>query len=398
MKLKITWFRHTHENRNDLLRFGFMRLHYSGEIEYIEKELNDAYEFGFDLSIKSYPDLRHLSFIGMQSSQTKVRCIVDNEDSFALVSPLMEFVDVYFCAGYNADFFEKKRFVNAYSWQNESDITWYRNTIEKKITSLGDHFHKIRRFIPIAPFPGSAVQASALKQKYKNIEYRLNKLTGKGTNFSDVYKGFETRESIMNDLRNHDMQYDIVLNDSLWGWPRHRLNLHTRLNELHQKNYRIHSVLNWTEPVEHDGSKTAPLNSSLFPYRTEPIKDYELMLAQSRLAVFACGFHWGWRNIMMLALRTGIPVLTDRLLTEPYFDMTEFHLYQQEDHQWRSIEPTLNSIDPDDWEKIKKHNQSVYDKYMSPEAVATYFLQSIEVIPHPHEYITSNKNKWKNPT
>jgi hypothetical protein len=377
MIVKVKWFRHTHENRNDLLRFGFMRLHYRGEIEYKEKEISDAADFGFPASIENYPNLRHLSIIGVEAGSTKLRCIVDNEDSFALMSPLVKEADVYFCAGYNADFFERKKFVNTYSWQTETDVRWYRRTIDAKINTLGEHFHKIKRFIPIAPFPGVAVQTSGLRQKYKNIEHRLNKITGKETDFSDLYKGFEIREGFMNDLRNHDVQYDVVLNDSLWGWPRHRLNLHTRLKELHQKNYRIHSILNWTQPVEHDGSVGDQLDPSLFPYRTEPIKDYEQMLSQSRLAVFACGFHWGWRNIMMLALRTGIPVLTDRLLTEPYFDMTEFHLYQQEDHQWHSIEPTLDSIDPNGWEKIKKHNQGVYDKYMSPEAVANYFIDTL---------------------
>jgi hypothetical protein len=376
MKTKIKWFRHTHENRNDLLRFGFMRLHYQGEIEYIEKELSDAFDFGFDLSIRNYADLRHLSFIGIQQGKTKLRCIVDNEDSFALISPLVKDVDIYFCAGYNADFFERHRFVKTYSWQKETDIAWYRKTIEEKLNTLGSHFHKIKRFVPIAPNQGIPIALPRWKQKYKNLAYRLNRFSGKGTNFSDVYKGYEVRESIMNDLRHHTLEYDIVLNDSLWGWPRHRLNLHTRLMELHRKNYKVHSLLNWTEPVVHDGSIADPLDISLFPFQTQPIQGYEEMLAKSRLAVFACGFHWGWRNIMMLALRTGIPVLSDRLLTEPYFDMNEFHLFQQEDHFWSSIEATLTNIDTESWKDIKKHNQSVYDKYMSPESVGRYFLNA----------------------
>ncbi|RYY68267.1 MAG: hypothetical protein EOO13_12765 [Chitinophagaceae bacterium] len=108
---------------------------------------------------------------------------------------------------------------------------------------------------------------------------------------------------------------------------------------------------------------------------TLPIDEkYELMLAKSRMAVFACGFHWGWRSIMMLALSTGIPVLTDRLLTEAYFDMNEFYLHQQEDHSWGSIEGELKKIDHSSWASIKLRNQSVYDMYMAPEAVARYFL------------------------
>jgi hypothetical protein len=102
------------------------------------------------------------------------------------------------------------------------------------------------------------------------------------------------------------------------------------------------------------------------------------MLSQSRLAVFACGFHWGWRNIMMLALNAGIPVLTDRLLTEPYFDMTEFTIFQQESNTWETVEPMLASIDEEQWMSYRLQNQSVYDKYMAPESVAAYFLHSLE--------------------
>ena len=79
---------------------------------------------------------------------------------------------------------------------------------------------------------------------------------------------------------------------------------------------------------------------------------------------------------MMFALMTGIPVITDRLLTEPYFNINEFEMQQVEDHCWQSLESYLNSLTEEKWIKAKVHNQQVYDKYMAPEVVAAYFLNT----------------------
>lgn len=384
--MKITWFRHHHENRNDLLRFGFMRLHYAGELQYKEVPFADACQADFGKAIMEYPDHRHLSFILVESGNRKIRCLVDNEDSFALITPLVAEVDVCFCAGYNADFFEKKQFVEAYPWQNEADLAGYRQLIEEKVASFGDQFHKIKRFIPIGPNQGTPSPVAPWKQKLKNVQHRIGRLSGRGDDFSGVYESFERRQAYINSLRQETLAYDVVLNDSLWGWPQHRVNLHHRLYELSEKNYRIHSVLNWNPPVAIDGSDKNPLPADGFPMKTAPFsKPYEQMLAQSKLAVFACGFHWGWRNIMMLALQVGIPVLTDRLLTEPYFDMNEFKLFQQEDHQWVSVEKTLESFSAEQWLQWKEHNQKVYDRYMAPEAVAQYFIHSLDATYLPND-------------
>lgn len=375
--MTITWFRHHHENRNDLLRFGLMRLHYSGALRYVEKPLSDALSYGFARAIVNYPDLRHKSFLLVEQGQ-RLRCMVDSEDSFALISPLLAEVDVCFCAGYNTDFFERKQFVQNYHWQTENDLAWYRRTIVQKIDTIGDEFYKVKRFVPIAPNLSYNFPIKPLVQKFRNLSYRLNRMTGRGNPFSDVYKGFELRYAYLQALRQQLLRYDITLHDSLWGWPQHRINLHRQLASLHIKGYKVHSVLNWTEPVESDGSRALRLDKTLFPMKTGPITgSYEEMLAQSRLAVFACGFHWGWRNIMMFALMMGIPVITDRLLTEAYFDMNEFRFTQQEDHLWSAIETKLNEIDEEKWNEIKLHNQGVYDTYMSPESVGRYFIETL---------------------
>ncbi len=396
--MKVTWFRHSHENRNDLLRFGLMRLHYRGQIQYIEQPFESIGRHGFTKTIEDLKDPRHISFLLVENGKNKIRVLVDAEDSFALITPLIAEVDVCFCCGYNTDFFEKQKFVKAYSWQTETDIDGYVTLLENKIKILGNHFGKVRKFVPIAPNQGHPVPLTAWKQKYKNLEHKLNRAMGRGTDFSSVYKGFQIREKQLNALRNNDIEYDIVLNDSLWGWPQHRINLHNHLGELYKKNYRIHSVLNYIPPVAGAEESYKNIDASGFPMSTAPIHaPYETMVAKSRLAVYACGFHWGWRNIMMLALQVGIPVLTDRLLTEAYFDIKEFKIFEQEDHLWASVEPTLTAIDDTQWKAWKLHNQGVYDKHMSPEAVASYFIQATDATPYPHEYSTSKTNKWKAP-
>ncbi|RYZ25752.1 MAG: hypothetical protein EOO10_17455 [Chitinophagaceae bacterium] len=378
--MKITWFRHNHEDRNDLLRFGLMRLHYSGEIRYVERPFADAGGAGFSKAVMDFPDRRHLSFLLVQNGNQRIKCLVDNEDSFALISPLISEVDVCFCAGYNSDFFEKKQFVRPYSWQDETDIAWYRDTIESKIQDLGSHFSKIKKFVPITTNMGFEIKHPAWKQKIKNMQHRFNRMAGKGEVFADAYKGYEVRDQMLRDLRNHQLEYDIILNDSLWGWPQHRVNLHRQLQDLHKRDYKVRSTLNWVPPSKNDGGTLRNIDKSAFPIVTLPIDEkYELMLAKSRMAVFACGFHWRWRSIMMLALSTGIPVLTDRLLTEAYFDMNEFYLIQQEDHSWESVEAELKKIDHSSWAKFKLLNQSVYDRYMSPESVARYVVANLEL-------------------
>ena len=42
-----------------------------------------------------------------------------------------------------------------------------------------------------------------------------------------------------------------------------------------------------------DGGDRFSMTSSDFPIETGRIDNYEMMLASSRLAVFATGFHWG---------------------------------------------------------------------------------------------------------
>jgi hypothetical protein len=166
-----------------------------------------------------------------------------------------------------------------------------------------------------------------------------------------------------------------VLLDTLWGWPRHRLALHRRLQSI-SGHYRVHSRLNWSEPVPYDGSAENPLNPADFPVATEPIDDYESMLAASRVAVLATGFHWGWRAIMAFALMVGLPVYMDRPLFEPWFSLDDFVMFWNTDGAWNDLEQHLDATTEPRWNEIRLHNQSQYDRAMDPERVANYVLMT----------------------
>ena len=379
MSTHIYWFRHAHEHRNNLLRFGLMRLKKAGKIDYTERPLKDCISFGFSPGIIDHPYLWHKSFILVQSPRKTIRCIVGNEDSFVFVSDLIKEVDMYFCAGYNSDLFERKKFVKAYCWQDETDLKWYRENLRRKINDLGSEFYKVKKFIPIAPnLTSPVVQQKYLKQKITNLEHKVRGLIGAGSNYQQDFLAFEKRYSELLSFRDSKLRYDIILNDSLWGWPQHRTNLHLKLKELANKGREIHSILKWSDPVIYDGSIERTSDKNIFPLISKELTSpYEAMISQSRMAVFACGFHWGWRSIMMFSLMAGVPVVTDRLLTEPYFDMNEFKMWQIEDHKWNNLEEYLFNIDESSWGKLKTHNQQVYDKYLSPEAVGNYFVNTV---------------------
>lgn len=372
--INVKWFRHGHEDRNDWLRFGFMKLNAKNEITYQEWELKDMLKYGFATEILDCPDLRHKSFILIEYDSIQTKCLVDSEDSFVLFSELLIHVDIYFCAGYNSDVFIHKNLPKFYDWQTENELKWYKNELTIKIDKFSDHFYKVKKFIPIAPNLFKEYPINIIKKRFYNLDDKIRKVIGSPSNYASVYKIYKKRYNALINLRNQPLTYDVTLNDSLWGWPNHRIKLHQALKKLALNGFLINSILKYGEPSIHDNSKTLNLNPNNFPITIGSIDDYEKMLANSKLGVFACGFHWGWRNILTLALFFGIPVTTDRLLTEAYFDIHKFKIYEIEDENWTLVGDLLKDIDLDKWNRIKEHNQKIFDQYLTPEVVAKYLL------------------------
>ncbi|TBO42187.1 hypothetical protein [Pedobacter kyonggii] len=377
--IKVHWFRDAPEERNDWLRFGLMELAKKKEIRYSEWDLKQMTAYGFSQEILSKPSHRHLSFLVVDDGNRRVKCIIDNEDSFALFSELIIYADVYFCAGYNSDVFERKSLPKFYNWQTATDVAWYTDLLSKKILRFGDEFYKVKKFIPIGPNLWKDLPIGKRKQLTLNIQHRLRKIFGLSNQYQAVHKVFLSRYDDLMKLRHEKLSFDITLSDTSWGWPTHRIKLHQQLKKLSKEGFNIHSILKLAEPSVCDNSISINLDHKDFPMEIGGILGYEQMLASSKLGVFACGFHWGWRNILTLALFFGIPVVTDRLLTEAYFDIDEFIIHETEDENWLLVKDLLNDLDPFEWEKIKKHNQQVYDKYLHPESVANYFISQINL-------------------
>ncbi len=373
--IKIIWFRHAHENRNDWLRFGFMELNAKKKIKYLEQNLVDMLNYDFDPAILRCQDLRHKSFILLQDNNIRKKCLVDSEDSFVLFSELIIYADIYFCSGYNSDVFIHKKMPQFYSWQTENDLQWYKQTLADKIKKYGSHFFKVRKFIPIAPTLFKKTPINGIRRLYINFHDKIRKALSLSTNYADTHHMYLKRYQELLLLREHHLSYDITLNDTSWGWPKHRIKLHEVFRNLHVKGFRINSILKYGEPSICDNSNLIEIDSKIFPMKIGEVINYEEMLSSSKLGVFACGFHWGWRNILSLALFIGIPVVTDRLLTESYFNMDVFKIWEVEDQKWLIVEQLLNEINAEDWDSIKKSNQKNYDKYLNPETVANYFIK-----------------------
>jgi hypothetical protein len=366
--IKIIWFKNAHEQRLNWLKFGLMQLHEQKKILFHEKN-NDLLKFeAVSDAIKNH-EHRHTVILKYINNNISKFILVDAEDSFFQICSLIKDVDLYFCSSYNSDFFINKKDSFQLNWQSSEDVLYYNETAKNLINKFGNYFNKVKKLIPIAPSLDIVDNDSNLVvQKYKNVYFKLYQFIFKKNPWKNAYKLFNKRYNILLSYRNIPTEYDIVLLDSLWGWPSHRIELHKQL-QLLKGSLNILSELRY---VKND--QTTELDPSLFPMITNPVgKDYELKLAASKLGVFATGFHFGWRNIVMLAFMIGIPVYTDEIILEPHFDFNLFKHFTNHKN-FEDIELIIQSLNKKEFAETKKHNQQVFDSYMHPTKVAEYFI------------------------
>ena len=373
MKPTVRWFKNSHEHRNYWLRFGLMRLHRAGQISYREEPLAQCISAGFSNDLAQHQH-RHTSVIAVEAASEPVRCIVDSEDSFFCMAGIIGHSDRYFCAGYNVDFFQHRRFVPPYAWLEPHENAFYRRRAAKIIADQGEFFDRVRPFVPIGPDLARRTPLRPFEQKFRNAHDKLARRLSKPDSWRFTLADFESRYASLLALRNAPAIHDIVLLDTLWGWPRHRLALHHQLAELSAGGRDINSRLNWSPPSHWDGSDAAPLDEAGFPICSGQVGDYEPMLAASRLAVFASGFHWGWRNIMTLAMMLGLPILADRSFLQPWFDLDRFDIGWNDQADWDGLAGALDRVTDADRHRIAGHNQSAFDALLAPEKVAEYFV------------------------
>lgn len=371
--IRVRWFRNPHEHRNDWLRFGLMRKHRRRQIDYSEYPLAACVDAGFDSSVAAH-EHRHTSVLLVEDGTSVRRCIVDSEDSFFFLSPiLLQHADLYFCAGYNRAFFKDQTFTPPYAWYEPYEVSFYVQRARDLIRECGAHFVRVRPFVPIGPSLHMDRRLTFVTRKLRNMHHRI--VRGRQTrSWRFEYVDFEARYRQLLNLRNARCFHDIVLLDTLWGWPRHRHALHVRLGTLAGEGKAIHAQLRWSKPMALDGGDRFSMTAADFPLETGRIDNYERMLASSRLAVFATGFHWGWRNIMTLALMWGLPIHADRLLLEPWFDMSQFDISWNDYVDWPDVAAELARLSDDAIVQIKAHNRAAFDRLLAPEKVADYLV------------------------
>ena len=368
---EIVWFKNNHEQRLYWLKFGLMQLHKLKQIKFIEKDNSELHKEDIHHKIVGH-EHRHTAIIKVRINDVYKFALIDAEDSFFQLCPLIQYVDLYYCSAYNTDFFSYKKFDVKLLWQNEDDVLVYRTLATKIINDFGVYFHKVRKLFPIGPNLDPPVKTRLyITNKLINLQNKIYKLFNKGNNWQEGYILFEKRYNKLLSYRNLKVKYDIVLLDSLWGWPEHRIKLHKNLIILSKK-YNILSELRYNENIQ-----SSNIDPTIFPLISNPIgENYEYKLASSKLAIFATGFHFGWRNIVPFSLMIGLPVYMDEVILEPYFDLGEFKIYTNKD-EFNDIESILNSLDSSNLEIIKKHNQTQFEKYLSPIACAKHLVNSI---------------------
>ncbi len=372
----VTWFSHSHEHSLHWLKLGLMRLAKRGEIRLVQIPNELASGLLPAPMVKNVH--RRLVVLTVSDSNLSKVVVADGEDSIFQTSPLIEYCDHYFMCSYRGSFFRGEPFDIGYPWQTEEELAHYKRCWRDLQVRLRGHLHKGRLFYPIGPDLTSARPGGAwINNKIRNLRHRSRSIISDTRDWSHERQQFEERYSYLTSLREIPIRYDIVLKDSLWGWPRHRESLHKSLQKLSEK-YSIHSRLSYRECFDYEYAGFDKPSEADFPIEagTPDLENYERMLASSRLAVLATGFHWGCRNIMTLAQFLGMKILSDPLEYQTLLDPDPLGIEWNVDGSWRSIQPLLDRLQDNTEPAHRKSRHSYFDSVMQPEKVAAYVIGS----------------------
>jgi hypothetical protein len=368
----VTWFSHSHEHSLHWLKLGLMRLARRGEIRFLQIPNEIASGLPAPLVKKVH---RRLVVLTVNDSRFTKIVLADGEDSVFQTSPLIEHADHYFVCSYRRSFFHGEPFDLGYSWQTEGELAHYRLLWQELQSSLKNHLHKGRSFYPIGPDLAAAQpDAPWMQNKLRNVRYKIRSSVSHTRDWSREHEQFERRYLYLTTLRESPVRYDIVLRDSLWGWPRHRIALHKLLQKLAER-YEIHSRLSYRECFDYEYAGFEKPSRTDFPIEagTPDAENYEQMFASSRLAVLATGFHWGCRNLMTLAQFLGIQVLGDPLEFQNAYDLSQ-GMEWNVDGRWSKVEPLLDQLRDASETANRKRRQVYFDSVMQPELVANYLI------------------------
>lgn len=390
--LDIVWFTNAHEYRNHFFRLGFDQLARRGRVRLSRHPVDRGADYGLPAAFVCN-NWRHASVLQVSDGRgRRIRVLIDNEDGFVHLHPLIEQVDLYFCVPYVSAFHERKEFITPFPWQTENDVSEYRLKAGEIISRFGDHFGKVRRLCPtptaLSPSHSPSPPKSRLARKLANARHKIGKNFRARLGIAEPVLevgGWESRWNELMSMRGGTIEYDIVSCESLWGWPSHRIRLHDRLRSLSTR-FKIHHQLTPVGPTDPAAGLLETLSADERELYLELAKSvaspqpmrFEHSITHSRLAVFPTGYHWGWRGITFVCLAAGGPILMDRPVYEPYFDLGELQIFYNDGTDWGQLEGLLESIDEPRWRSIRDHNCRAFDRLLSPSAAAEYMVGVIE--------------------
>ncbi len=375
-RISVTWFSNQHEHSVQWCKLGFMRLADAGEIS-LAQIPNELAGNLLPRPLVS-PIHRRKAIIAIEAGGIRRTVVLDGEDSVFQTSDLIRDCDFYFVCAYRGSFYRGEPFDLGYVWQTGAELAHYRKLWSEKQEKLRGHLHKARPFMPIGPdLTKPSHPVSWVRRKLRNGFHRCRCAITRRRDWRLEWKLFEDRYSSLVALRNKKPKYDVVLKDSLWGWPRHRVNLHNKLCSL-SKTWKINSQLNYRDCFDYEFAGFDRPKLEDFPVISgDPQGDYEEMLAASRLGIFATGFHWGCRNIQTLAWFLGLHVYSDTLSFEVPVDLKGIQSSWHTDGTWSEIEPLLRHVNTNREAERKIGRASAFDRELAPEVVARRVLTDV---------------------
>lgn len=371
----ITWFSNNHEHSLHWIKLGLMRLSETGCIQ--------LYDIPCHLARGELPDhwvthsYRRLVALKVKFEKKEILVLLDGEDSVFQTSPLILDCDYYFSCAFHKPFFSGAPFSMALPWQSKSELSFYIDSYRHLQAEFSEHLYKAYPLGPIGPELESAPAMNWSRQKMRNVRHRLRRLLTPTLNWSYQHRRFESRMQALARLRKVQPIHDVVLRDSLWGWPRHRIALHARLAALNGR-FDIRTLLTWRKAEDYElGDETAP-DPGTFP-RTAGFAippDYEAGLAASRLGVFATGFHYGCRSITTLAWYLGLRTYVDPLSFDSGVDLTGLDIAVNHEGNWPQLEHFLDVAASEPIQE-RERRQNIFDQELAPERLAARMLDVI---------------------
>lgn len=385
-RLRIVWL--NKKDRSILYaKFSLMELARAGDIDLVRVKPSS-----FDRRILPPRAIDALSpaqafFVAYRGSR-QCRVILDTSESFLYMSSAIADVDLYFCSAYSSEIFEAHRFLTPYPWQERYNLNGYKKHFSRIEQEFGSYFDKIVRFIPYPVVMDLPARRFNRTEQAAIVFLLISRFLRKYFSrlrlgaFDPEYLLLKMRYQQLVGYRLNQLKYDIVVRESLWAWPWHRVLLYKTLGNLAGR--KVVASLSsqdadnpeawWRQGVPEDEIDEVV---RLLQEKPEFPESYEDMITSSRLAVFPTGKHWGWRAITFLSLISGGPILMDRPIFEPYFPLDDFKIYY-DNREWSDLATILDQVTPEQWNIIRKHNQAAFDKYLAPRPVGRYICRTIQ--------------------